>query len=151
MKSIKIDIPKGYEIDKEKSTFENIVFKKVDDAIIKWSRNFSGVEIKADGEHFIVSAGSPSFYCCWYDAIRYYTRPYCILKLPTVKQLQIIAKHIDKINEVIRSNDGFEISGWMWSCQEKSELGAWLVHMNYGYTNVSVKGYHNYVRSVYNF
>lgn len=27
-KSIKIDIPEGYEIDKEKSTFENIVFKK---------------------------------------------------------------------------------------------------------------------------
>ena len=29
MKSIKIDIPEGYEIDKEKSTFENIVFKPV--------------------------------------------------------------------------------------------------------------------------
>jgi hypothetical protein len=27
-KSIKIDIPEGYEIDKEKSTFENIIFKK---------------------------------------------------------------------------------------------------------------------------
>lgn len=27
-KSIKIDIPEGYKIDKEKSTFENIVFKK---------------------------------------------------------------------------------------------------------------------------
>lgn len=27
-KEIKIEIPEGYEIDKEKSTFENIVFKK---------------------------------------------------------------------------------------------------------------------------
>lgn len=27
MKSIKIEIPKGYKIDKEQSTFENIVFK----------------------------------------------------------------------------------------------------------------------------
>jgi hypothetical protein len=27
MKNFKIEIPKGYEIDKEKSTFENIVFK----------------------------------------------------------------------------------------------------------------------------
>lgn len=28
-KSIKIDIPKGYEVDTEKSTFTNIVFKKI--------------------------------------------------------------------------------------------------------------------------
>lgn len=30
MKSIKIEIPKGYEVDKDKSTFEEIVFKRVD-------------------------------------------------------------------------------------------------------------------------
>lgn len=29
-KKLKINIPEGYEIDKEKSTFEEIVFKKVD-------------------------------------------------------------------------------------------------------------------------
>lgn len=29
-KEIKIDIPEGYEIDKELSTFENIVFKKIE-------------------------------------------------------------------------------------------------------------------------
>jgi hypothetical protein len=29
MKTFKIEVPNGYEIDKEKSTFENIVFKKV--------------------------------------------------------------------------------------------------------------------------
>ena len=29
MKRLKIEIPKGYEIDTEKSTFENIVFKKI--------------------------------------------------------------------------------------------------------------------------
>lgn len=28
-KELKIEIPKGYEIDKEKSTFEKIVFKKL--------------------------------------------------------------------------------------------------------------------------
>lgn len=30
MKELKIEIPKGYKIDKEKSTFEKIVFKKVE-------------------------------------------------------------------------------------------------------------------------
>lgn len=32
-KKLKIDIPEGYEIDKEKSTFEEIVFKKVEDSL----------------------------------------------------------------------------------------------------------------------
>ena len=34
-KSLKINIPKGYEIDKENSTFEEIVFKKVEDPLAK--------------------------------------------------------------------------------------------------------------------
>jgi hypothetical protein len=29
MKTLKINIPEGYEIDKEQSTFENIVFKEL--------------------------------------------------------------------------------------------------------------------------
>lgn len=32
-KKLKINIPEGYEIDKEKSTFEEIVFKKVEDPL----------------------------------------------------------------------------------------------------------------------
>ena len=34
-KELKIEVPKGYEIDKEKSTFEKIVFKKVEDPFSK--------------------------------------------------------------------------------------------------------------------
>ena len=34
-KSLKINIPKGYEIDRENSTFEEIVFKKVEDPLAK--------------------------------------------------------------------------------------------------------------------
>lgn len=33
MKEFKVQIPKGYEIDKEKSTFENIVFKPINENI----------------------------------------------------------------------------------------------------------------------
>lgn len=35
-KEMKIQVPQGYEIDKEKSTFEKIVFKKVDDLPKSW-------------------------------------------------------------------------------------------------------------------
>lgn len=34
-KKLKINIPEGYEIDKEKSTFEEIIFKKVEDPLAK--------------------------------------------------------------------------------------------------------------------
>ena len=34
-KKLKINIPEGYEIDKEKSTFEEIVFKKIENPLAK--------------------------------------------------------------------------------------------------------------------
>ena len=34
-KKLKINIPEGYEIDKENSTFEEIVFKKIEDPLAK--------------------------------------------------------------------------------------------------------------------
>lgn len=44
-KELKIQIPEGYEIDKEKSTFEKIVFKKKDNKPRNWGaycNNFKG-------------------------------------------------------------------------------------------------------------
>ena len=35
MKTLKINIPEGYEIDKEQSTFENIVFKEIKNKLPK--------------------------------------------------------------------------------------------------------------------
>ena len=36
MKEFKIEVPEGYEIDKEKSTFEKIVFKSVEKKYLTW-------------------------------------------------------------------------------------------------------------------
>ena len=46
-KEIKIQVPEGYEIDKEKSTFERIVFKKKEKNINSWEdlKNIKGVFI----------------------------------------------------------------------------------------------------------
>lgn len=148
-KTIKINVPDGYEIDKEKSTFENIVFKKKDNVVINWNSNYGGVEINADGEHFIVDA-NPNYYMTWDDAMRFYSHPHRsqIWRLPTVKQLQVLAKYIDKVNEVIYKNDGYEISGFLWSCKKKDTFCAWLVDMNLGTTADSNKYRINYVRAV---
>lgn len=49
-KEIKIQAPEGYEIDKEKSTFENIVFKKKEEKInsLKDLKEIEGVFITGD-------------------------------------------------------------------------------------------------------
>jgi hypothetical protein len=41
MKELKINVPDGYEIDKEKSTFENIVFKKKSELPTEWSEKYN--------------------------------------------------------------------------------------------------------------
>lgn len=41
MKNLKINVPEGYEIDKEKSTFENIVFKEVEKDITERIRTLN--------------------------------------------------------------------------------------------------------------
>ena len=44
MKTLKIEIPKGYEIDKEKSTFENIVFKLTKKELPKSWEELKGIK-----------------------------------------------------------------------------------------------------------
>ena len=58
-KKLKINIPEGYEIDREKSTFEEIVFKKVEDPFSKLPRTWE--------EYYKHTKNSPSYYwnnCC---------------------------------------------------------------------------------------
>lgn len=58
-KKLKINIPEGYEIDKEKSTFEEIVFKKVEDPLAKLPKTWE--------EYCKQTKNSPSYYwnnCC---------------------------------------------------------------------------------------
>lgn len=59
MKELKIEIPEGYEIDKEKSSFEKIVFKKKI-GVNCWEdlRNVPGVYITENSHIFPVADGS---------------------------------------------------------------------------------------------
>lgn len=43
-KELKIQVPEGYEIDKENSTFEKIVFRKIDNNLPKSWKEFGEVE-----------------------------------------------------------------------------------------------------------
>ncbi len=52
MKELKINVPKGYEIDKDKSTFENIVFKEINKLPSSWEKleEISGYFIHSMGK-----------------------------------------------------------------------------------------------------
>ena len=54
-KKLKINIPEGYEIDREKSTFEEIVFKKVEDPLAKLPKTWE--------EYYKRTKGYISYYC----------------------------------------------------------------------------------------
>lgn len=60
MKTLKIEIPKGYEIDKDKSTFEEIVFKEIKNDLPKsWEdlENLKGFYV--DGSSDIFESKNP--------------------------------------------------------------------------------------------
>ena len=136
------NVPDGCEIDKENTTFD-----KIDDVVIKWNAITYAVEIAADGEHFMVDASRPSYYCSWDDAMRFHRNG--IWNLPTVKQLKVLAKHINKVNEVIQENNEFEIAGgWLWSHEEKDKSRVWSVYMDDGGIYGGSKDRLTYVRAV---
>lgn len=145
--TLKIEIPKGYEIDREKSTFENIVFKKADEVVIKWDKCRNGVEIKANGEHFILD-GNPNYNMTWNDAMRFYGNLQ-FWKLPTIEQLQVIDKYFDEINNIIKENGGFVLlKDFYWSIEERNEFYAWYVNMSCRSTYYGCKDGNIYVRAV---
>ena len=69
--------------------------------------------------------------------------------LPTVKQLQIMAKHIKEINACFRAMGCPTLPmGWYWSSIEKDEFCAWYVNVLNGNTNNYYKYRDRYVRAV---
>jgi hypothetical protein len=58
-KEFKIQVPEGYEIDREKSTFENIVFKKVENELPKsWEDLYEVGGWFVDFQSKVVTSGS---------------------------------------------------------------------------------------------
>jgi hypothetical protein len=116
---------------------------------IKWNADFFGVEIQTEDERFIIEV-SPSKVMTWFEAVRYYTDSYHIptRQLPTVKQMQIVAKYIDEVNGLIKENGGYELRGLFWTADEIDEFCAWSVLVGNGSTYNDYKDYNDYVRAV---
>lgn len=66
-KKLKINIPEGYEIDKEKSTFEEIVFKKIEDPFAKLPKTWEEY-CKQTKDYVSYFCGSPnSILKSWFE------------------------------------------------------------------------------------
>ena len=94
---------------------------------IKWNADLFGVEIQTKEEHFVISA-QPSMVMTWDDAVRYFDGDE-EWQLPTLKQLEIVAEHIDDVNAITKANGGYEIRSWHRTADECGEFYAWLVCM----------------------
>ena len=69
-KKLKINIPEGYEIDRENSTFEEIVFKKVEDPLAKLPKTWEEYckQTKDYVSYFWSSSSSPnSIIKSWFE------------------------------------------------------------------------------------
>lgn len=111
MKQIKINIPEGYEIDKENSTFECIRFKPKPQ--VYWSDEHKAVVVE-DGDISFMIDTAPSYAMSWNDANRFF-RNYIHWRLPTLEELKLITKHLPAINYILKQVGGFEIFGRLWS------------------------------------
>ena len=66
-KKLKINIPEGYEIDREKSTFEEIVFKKIEDPFSKLPKTWEEY-CKQTKDYVSYFCGSPnSILKSWFE------------------------------------------------------------------------------------
>lgn len=66
-KKLKINIPEGYEIDKEKSTFEEIVFKKIEDPLAKLPKTWEEYRKQTKNYRSYFLNGHNSILQSWFD------------------------------------------------------------------------------------
>lgn len=66
-KKLKINIPEGYEIDREKSTFEEIVFKKVEDPLAKLPKTWEEYCEQTEGNVSYFWSSPNSIVKSWFD------------------------------------------------------------------------------------
>ena len=66
-KKLKINIPEGYEIDKENSTFEEIVFKKIEDPLAKLPKTWEEYCKQTEGYVSYFGSNPDSIIKSWFE------------------------------------------------------------------------------------
>ena len=113
--------------------------------IVREYENIKYTDKDGDSQFDFIGAPAAEF-CESYSVDCEDNRAWC---LPTVKQLQIMAKHLKEINACfLAMGCPPVIPGWYWSSIVKDEWCAWNVHMYNGGTGNNNRYRNSYVRAV---
>lgn len=131
MKQIKINIPVGYEIDKENSTFECIKFKPK--SKVYWSDEYHTVVVEYADESFVVHP-YPTMIMNFNEANKFVDNFNIHYKLPTVGQLFAISTLLGDINKALYSHNMFPLQTEIsyWSNEEVADMSAFCVYIGDG-------------------
>lgn len=131
MPQIKIDIPEGYEIDKENSTFECIRFKPK--SKVYWSDEHNTVVVEYGEEEFMIHP-FPTMIMNFNEANIFADNFHIHYKLPTVGQLFAISTLLGDINKVLYRHKMFPLQTEIsyWSNEEVSDISAFCVYIGSG-------------------
>lgn len=130
MKDFKVEVPKGYEIDKEKSTFECIKFKPISKAKITWNTYKFGVEVHSGDFHFVI-LDRPLCSTSWHNA--QYLANIQGGYVPSKEDLQVVLDNLDEIKNVWNMHSSREFPSYCWSFSNVDSDFAWVVNFTYRY------------------
>lgn len=148
MKEVKIEIPKGYIIDEENSTFECIKFKKKEEISIKRysTISYKGVTIKTPDTEFIL-LDTYEVLTTWENTKKHCKTIYSTAEFPSKEQWNIIYKYKEEINKYLENKIG---NGSYWISEEKNPFDCWYMNMNDGTVKNTYCGCVNRVRPIIN-
>jgi hypothetical protein len=145
-----IILPDGWVVDKIENN--KIILKEESVAYeeskyVKWNKEKNGIEIKADGEHFIISNMPTTITSNWNDA-----KVICEQfggSLPTVDQLKVMHKYFNEINFCFEQFKGNKLYfSIFWSINEYISGDVFIVGLKGGNIYTDDKTNYRYVRAV---
>ena len=149
MKEVKeIMLPDGWVVDKVENG--KILLKEdYSKPVIKWNGEKNGVEVKADGYHFVVALMPKKLLSDW-DGAKIICEKWGGY-LPSVEELQVMVKYFKEINQCFENNGSFACllhsSRGYWSSSECSFNRAHYVYMGNGDVFGYDKSNYLYVRA----
>lgn len=141
---VKIEVPEGYCIDEENSTFECIKFKKKEVRISKL-----GSCVLVEHPKYVFSILDVEDLKTDFDSAFKLAKLYdCGATIPTIEQWNIIYGYLDEINNLLKNKiekDYYQTS------EEYSSSESWIVTINYGYSITSNRNTATRVRPIKNY
>lgn len=146
MKEFKIEVPEGYIIDEENSTFECIKFKRKEPEV-EISKCGDSVKIKTS-EHIFYILDKEDLKTDFDSAFKLAKMYDCGATIPTKEQWKIIYEHLNEINNLLKNKIEKE---YYWTSEEKDSSHSWDVSMYSGYSNPSHRSDAGRVRPIKNY